>query len=86
MDIDVRLDMPSDEDRYLIFKEHLSHIENTIEDGVLKMIARASSGFVSSDLSQIVRNCHIKAIKNNCESISRENLEAQILESKPLSI
>jgi len=43
--------MPSDEDRYLIFKEHLSQADNSIEDVDLKMIARASSGFVSSDLS-----------------------------------
>lgn len=33
-----------------------------------------------------MRNCHIKAIKNNHDHISKEDLEAQILESKPLSI
>ena len=39
LDLDIRLDMPNDNDRYLIFKEHLANIPNSIEDGNLKMIA-----------------------------------------------
>ena len=86
LDLDIRLDMPTDNDRYLIFKQHLSHIPNSIDDGNLKMIARASSGFVSSDLAQIIRNCHMRAIKNHKSEVSQQDLEIQILESKPLSI
>ena len=71
LDLDVRLDMPSDGDRYLIFKEHLSTIPNSIDDGNLKMIARASSGFVSSDLAQIIRNCHMRAIKNHKSEVTQ---------------
>ena len=51
LDIDIRLDMPSDNDRFLIFKEHLRHLPNNINDEDLLEIARASSGFVSSDLA-----------------------------------
>lgn len=86
LDLDVRLDMPSDGDRYLIFKEHLSTIPNSVDDDNLKMIARASSGFVSSDLAQIIRNCHMRAIKNHKSEVTQQDLELQILESKPLSI
>lgn len=86
LDLDIRLDMPGDIDRYLIFKEHLSHLSNNIDDENLKMISRASSGFVSSDLGQIIRNCHLRAIKNNQNQIIQSDLEVQILESKPLSI
>ena len=68
--------MPSDEDRFLVFKEHFRTLDNKIDELDLKMIARASSGFVSSDIAQIVRNCHLKAIKNNRDFISKEDLEA----------
>jgi SpoVK/Ycf46/Vps4 family AAA+-type ATPase len=51
LDIDIRLDMPSDCDRFLIFKEHLRHLPNNIKDEDLLEMARASSGFVSSDLA-----------------------------------
>ena len=51
LDIDIRLDMPSDNDRFLIFKEHLRHLPNNINDEDLLEIARASSGLVSSDLA-----------------------------------
>ena len=78
--------MPSDSDRYLIFKEHFKLLSHSIDDQDLKMIAKASSGFVSSDIALIVRNCHIKALKNSREVVKKEDLEACILESKPLSI
>lgn len=51
LDIDIRLDMPSDNDRFLIFKEHFRHLPNNINDDDLKDIAKASSGFVSSDIA-----------------------------------
>ena len=75
LDIDVRMEMPSDNDRYLIFKEHFRNLPNNIEDQDLLMISRASSGFVSSDIAQIVRNCHLKAIKNHREAIILKDLE-----------
>ena len=51
IDIDIRMDMPSDRDRYEIFKEHLRLLPNEIEDEDLLMISRASSGFVTSDIA-----------------------------------
>lgn len=57
------MDMPTENDRYLILKSHLDHLELSgiiLED--LKEISRAASGFVSSDLSQIVRNAHLVMI------------------------
>ena len=50
------------------------------------MISQVSSGFISSDIAQIVRNCHLKAIKNGQDKISHTLLQAQVLEQKPLSI
>lgn len=51
LDIDIRMDMPSSDDRYHILKEHLSSIEHEILDSDLKIIAAVASGFVSSDLA-----------------------------------
>lgn len=52
LDIDIRMDMPSSEDRLSIFAAHLERIENaSITDGELLIISRAASGFVSSDLA-----------------------------------
>ena len=51
LDIDIRFDMPSAEDRFLILKSHLSHLSSAIEESDLQLIARAASGFVSSDLA-----------------------------------
>ncbi len=55
------------------------------------VIARAASGFVSSDLAQIVRNAHLKAIKDKSSDsdytiLLRSHLESSIIEAKPLSI
>ena len=67
LDIDIRIDMPSSEDRYQILKYHLGKLLSSmtveINDEHLKIIARAASGFVSSDLASIVRNAQLKAIK-----------------------
>jgi SpoVK/Ycf46/Vps4 family AAA+-type ATPase len=41
---------------------------------------------VSSDLAQIVRNAHLKAIKEGGISLTRLHLEGSIIEAKPLSI
>ena len=51
LDLDIRLDMPSDSDRYLIFKEHFRLLKNSVNDQDLKMMAKVSSGFVSSDIA-----------------------------------
>jgi len=60
MDLDIRMDMPTDEDRYLIIKDHLKSLSlNGIGDEDLRGISKAASGFVSSDLGQIVRNAHL---------------------------
>ena len=46
-----------------------------ISDEELDMIAKAASGFVSSDLGQIVRNSHLLALK---ESHSEETALTKI--------
>jgi ATP-dependent Zn protease len=50
-DIDIRMDMPDAEDRYAVFKSHLDYIGHDILVNDLRMISRATSGFVSSDLA-----------------------------------
>lgn len=86
LDLLIRMDMPSADDRYLILREHFKALPHKIDDFDLKMIARASSGFVSADIAQIVRNCHLRAIKAGRDFISKQDLEFEVLESKPLSI
>jgi len=92
LDIDIRFDMPNAEDRFEILSAHLkalgAEVELAIRDEDLLVIARAASGFVPSDLAQIVRNAHLKAIKekSNIVKLTRQNLEAAIIEAKPLSI
>ena len=79
--------MPNAEDRYQILKIHLDDIENhSISDDDLKSISKAASGFVSSDLAQIVRNSHLLALKFNNGVLTRKYLEESIIEAKPLSI
>lgn len=56
LDIDLRFDMPSSEDRFEILKVHLSKLQHEIKEEDLMLISRAASGFVGSDLAQIVRN------------------------------
>ena len=52
LDLSIRLDMPSDIDRFKVFEEHLRQLPHTIcSDPDLLMIARASSGFVCSDIA-----------------------------------
>ena len=94
LDLNIGLDQPTDNDRFLIFQEHLKTIQNDIETEDLKIIARAASGLACSDIAQIVRNSVMMAIKD-AESgkgtdreagVKREHLEAQILIHKPLNI
>eukprot|EP00347_Sterkiella_histriomuscorum_P019506 403341369 len=87
LDIDIRFDMPSAEDRYEILKSHLQQIPNVqIDNNQLEIIARAASGFVSSDLAQIVRNTQIQSLKFNEGVITKKQLEQSIIDAKPLSI
>jgi SpoVK/Ycf46/Vps4 family AAA+-type ATPase len=59
----VRMDMPQSEDRFHIMKEHLDHVGSSVSEQDLVMISRATSGFVSSDLAQIIRNSHLLALR-----------------------
>lgn len=87
LDIDIRFDMPTSEDRFLILKSHIDEIQgHQILDDDLLLIGRAASGFVSSDLAQIVRNAHLKALKDNQGILTKSLLEQAIMDSKPLSI
>ena len=62
MDLDIRMDMPTEFDRYHIFREWMKVYTNNVDDEELKVIARVCSGFVSSDLAQIVRNSFLRAV------------------------
>ena len=86
LDIDIRIDMPSSDDRYMILKEHLGEIKHDIKEEDLRMIGAVASGFVSSDLAQIVRNARLSAIKSKDDTLTKLLLEEAILEAKPLSI
>ena len=64
--MDVIFEMPSSEERFDILKSHLETVEcNKIDDEELDMVAKAASGFVSSDLGQIVRNAHLIALRES---------------------
>ena len=64
--MDVMFEMPSAEDRFAILKSHLDNVEcSQITDEELDMVAKAASGFASSDLGQIVRNAHLLALKES---------------------
>ena len=66
LDLDVMFDMPSADDRFAILKAHLITIDCCqISDDELDMVAKAASGFVSSDLGQIVRNAHLISLKDS---------------------
>ena len=62
MDLDIRRDMPTELDRYHILSEWMKVYQNNVDSEQLKIIARVCSGFVSSDLAQIVRNSFLRAI------------------------
>ena len=51
MDLDIRMDMPTELDRYHIFSEWMKAYQNNVDSEQLKIIARVCSGFVSSDLA-----------------------------------
>jgi AAA family ATPase len=52
LDLDLRLDMPTDQDRLLIFKSHLEFLQlNGVSDCDLAEISKSASGFVGSDLA-----------------------------------
>ena len=54
LDLDVRFDMPSAQDRFAIMQVHiagLKDVEARINDEELTNVANASSGFVSSDIA-----------------------------------
>ena len=75
MDLDIRMDMPTEVDRFLIFQEWMKVYKNNIDDQELKIIARVCSGFVSSDLAQIVRNSFLRAVDSGREEILKSDLE-----------
>lgn len=67
LDLDVRFDMPTASDRLAIMKAHLQNLREVdirVSDEELSNMANASSGFVSSDIAQIVRNAHLIALKS----------------------
>jgi transitional endoplasmic reticulum ATPase len=92
LDLDIRMDMPSAEDRLKVLQVHLSGdvIPHTIDEEGLFNLANAASGFVSSDLAQIVRNARLIALKETPElddcKLEKKHLEQAMILAKPLSI
>lgn len=86
LDIDIRMDMPSASDRHRVMQAHLHDVPNSISEADLKTIATAASGFVSSDLAQIIRNARLAMIKAKASEVTRQMLEEAVLQAKPLSI
>jgi len=87
LDLDLRMDMPTEQDRLQILRAHLNKGSlNGVSDLALKEIAQQASGFVGSDLAQIVRNAQLGMIQVSKSVIDRQMLEAAVLEAKPLSI
>jgi ATP-dependent 26S proteasome regulatory subunit len=67
LDIDLRMDMPSASDRYHVLHQHLSSVPHSFTETDLKLMAAAASGFVCSDLAQIVRNARLSMVKNKVD-------------------
>ena len=97
LDLDVRFEMPSASDRFAIMKVHLENLQGVdpqISDEELLNVAKASSGFVSSDIAQIVRNAHLLALKQSRSMseipdevvLTKTHLEQAVIQAKPLSI
>ena len=54
LDLDVRFEMPSAQDRFAIMKVHIANLQEVdvrVSDEELTNLANASSGFVSSDIA-----------------------------------
>ena len=54
LDLDVRFEMPSAQDRFAIMKVHIANqqeVDVRVSDEELTNLANASSGFVSSDIA-----------------------------------
>lgn len=61
-DFDIRMDMPDERTRLELFKHYLSVVPNEISESELVIISRATSGFVTSDIAQLVRNATLRAV------------------------
>ena len=64
LDLDVVFEMPTAADRLEILSAHLKTLDCCqLEEQDIDVIAKAASGFVPSDLGQIVRNAHLLSLK-----------------------
>ena len=71
LDLDIRFDMPTASDRLAIMQVHIAALKDVdarVTPEELTNIANASSGFVSSDIAQIIRNAHLMALKQSREA------------------
>lgn len=75
LDIDIRFDMPTFLDRMEVLKAHLGDIPNDLSEQDLVQVSQVSSGFVPSDLAQILRNAHILAIKSASGNLTKSLLD-----------
>lgn len=61
-DFDIRMDAPDERTRLELFKHYLAAVPNEIGDADMVAVSRATSGFVTSDIAQLVRNATLRAV------------------------
>lgn len=72
----VRMELPDLEGRKAILQVHLKKIKHEAID--LDLIARATSGASGAELANIVNEAALRAVRNNCDSITTSDLEESI--------
>lgn len=72
----VRMELPDLEGRKAILQVHLKKVKHEAID--LDLIARATSGASGAELANIVNEAALRAVRNNCDSITISDLEESI--------
>ena len=72
----VRMELPDLEGRKAILQVHLKKVKHEAID--LDLIARATSGASGAELANIVNEAALRAVRNNCDSITTSDLEESI--------
>ena len=72
----VRMELPDLEGRKAILQVHLKKVKHEAID--LDLIARATSGASGAELANIVNEAALRAVRNNCDSVTTQDLEESI--------